>query len=88
MDLVDELIAAAAAAAGTADDRGETTVYRAGRVVTGAAGSALIVTVDGVDVEWPAVQRLASYTPAAGDRVACIRFGHRYLIIGRIADTP
>lgn len=87
MDLVDELVTAAAAAEGLTDDRGETTVYRRGTVIA-ANATTLRVNVDGVDVDWPAVRRVRSYIPVVGDAVACIRHGHRYVILDAIAETP
>jgi len=84
VDLVDELVRQTAAAEHGA---AEAVVYRYGEVVA-ATGSALVVRVDGVDVAWPAVRRLAGYTPVVGQAVACLRSGHRYVIIGAIAESP
>jgi len=72
---------------GAPDPDGGPAVYRKGTVVA-ASGSTLVVHVDGVDVAFPAVRRLTSYVPVAGDEVACLRTEHRYVILGRIAATP
>ena len=50
---------------------------------TVAASSPLTVLVDGASTAVPS-RRLASYTPAVGDRVLAARYGSTLVVLGRL----